>query len=49
MSASPARRAQVTDQDAHDPLLEYRLARNELAVAIAGELIAGVGRARALP
>jgi len=39
----------MTDQDARDPLLEYRLARNELAVAVAEELIAGVGRARALP
>jgi len=37
------------DQAEGDPLLAYRLARNELAVAFARELIAEVGRERALP
>ena len=33
----------------HDPLLERRLARNELAVAFARQLIAALGRERAMP
>ncbi len=39
----------MADPEGSDPLLEYRLARNGLASVFAAELIATVGRERALP